>query len=831
MPGKPASFSMMIKSGIHIPVKNLEFIDTSYLLKEEKENSIPNRYGVIQHFTVDIKKEGIETKLEGKGTIWQYEIISGEAYSLGMRFSNFHIPEGASVFIYNEKHDQIAGAFTCIDNLENEQLPIADFKGKNAIIEYFEPLNASFPGELIIGSVALAYRKAFLNGIERIGINCPQGANWQDVKHSVCLMTFNDSLYLYYCSGFLINNVREDGTPYFQTASHCLNNNYMASTLVTFFNFEQPTCSVDSILFSPSIAGATMIASSSYSDFSLLKLSQFPPNSYMPYYAGWNAKIQYAKSGTCIHHPSRLPKCISYDTMPPRNYPFSINWQDTSATPISEPGTHWEVLFSRGSIENGSSGSPLFNENKEVIGQLHGGSSMDGFFGKFNLSWNYYNPRSKQLKYWLDPDSTGIMNLEGSYIPIKPRSSFISKYTDACNGATIKFKDFSKYAPKKWRWKISPGGYQYINGTDSTRANPEVVFKNEGKFSVSLITSNDFGSDTLTMPDYISSVYIHTRLLGIPGDNIVCGCDLTNYKVSATGAVSYAFGIERNDKITAVANKDSLFLNLKPEMKKYGSFNSWIRVTGMNRSCISSDSLTMQINMPVNDDIENAIQLHDGNNPPLTNFCASVEKNEPHPTENSCFSQNSWCAEGVNPEQLLNHSIWFWFNAPSIGMITIDTRGLNNKIAIYEADSANQIISGNSQSYKIIAANDNRSVMDSTAYLSNIKLQPYKTYWLQAEGDNQETGYFSIQLMGNSVEVMPNPSSGAFKITFLSMEAGMADVQVITSAGIVVFSGRFNVSPDSNQFEINLSGLARGMYYLNSRINGNISRAKLLLIN
>jgi len=84
--------------------------------------------------------------------------------------------------------------------------------------------------------------------------------------------------------------------------------------------------------------------------------------------------------------------------------------------------------------------------------------------------------------------------------------------------------------------------------------------------------------------------------------------------------------------------------------------------------------------------------------------------------------------------------------------------------------------------------------------------------------------------MGNSVEVMPNPSSGVFTITFLSMKAGMAEVQILTSTGVVVFSGKLNISPDSNQFEINLSNLARGMYYLYSNINGDISRAKLLLI-
>jgi hypothetical protein len=44
-------------------------------------------------------------------------------------------------------------------------------------------------------------------------------------------MTFNDSRYEYYCTGSLVNNVREDGTPYFLTANHCISTNAMAQTL------------------------------------------------------------------------------------------------------------------------------------------------------------------------------------------------------------------------------------------------------------------------------------------------------------------------------------------------------------------------------------------------------------------------------------------------------------------------------------------------------------------------------------------------------------------------------------------------------------------------
>jgi PKD repeat protein len=829
-PGKPESFKFMNKRAVQIPLKYLNSIDTSYLLAEEKEKAIPNRYGIVQHIRIDIKEEGLATKIDGKGTIWQYELKSEEASSIGIRFSSFHLPDGASVFIYNEDHNRVAGAFTSIDNLSIKQLPIADFMGKNAIIEYFEPFNTTFPGELIIGSVALAYKKMFINGIDRIGINCPAGANWQDVKHSVCLMTFNDSLYLFYCTGFLVNNVREDGTPYFQTASHCLNNNSMAATLVTFFNYEEATCGVDSILFSPSLSGATVIANSAYSDFSLLMLSQYPPKSYLPYYAGWNANIQYAESGTCIHHPSRLTKCISFDTIPPRNYPFSINWHDSSSYPISEPGTHWEVLFSRGSIESGSSGAPLFNENQLVIGQLHGGTSVDGFFGKFNLSWDYKNSVTQQLKYWLDPDSTGAYTLEGTFLSKRPRASFSAKVTHACNGATIRLRDFSKYAPNQWRWSVSPSGYQFVNGTDSTSRNPEIVFNNAGKFSVTLIATNGYGSDTLTRTDYINSIYIHVQLSGLPLDKVVCGCNLKDYALTASDAINYTFSIEKKDKISMKMKQDSVFLTLNPGENKNGSFNSWIRVTGTNESCISFDSTLIEISIPVNDDIENAIALIPGRNPSYTNFCASVQQNEPNPPAVSCYSQMGWCPEDSIVNQVLHNTIWFWFKGPANGFITIDTHGFNDRIAVYSADSAGSIISGNQQTYTLIAANDDRSVSDATALLQNIRVEPYKTYWLQVDGSNSSTGNCTIDLLSNSIEVYPNPSTGTFNIILSFIDSGIADVEIFSSMGTMVYSDHFEVTHEANNFSFDISSLPRGFYFMQARINGTLTKARLMLI-
>jgi PKD repeat protein len=829
-PGIPESYRLGSKKEEIIPSKGLNVIDTAYLLAEDKEKGIQNRFGVVEQMEVNIKKEGLATNIDGKGTIWQYELTSQAAYSLGIHFSTFHLPEGATVFIYNEARTHIAGAFTSINNCALNQLPVAGFRGQNAIIEYFEPLNSTFPGELTIGAVSQAYRNLLQPNPNRIGINCPEGAQWQDIKHAVCLMTFFDTQYSYECTGFLVNNMREDGTPYFQTANHCINNSNLAATLVTYFNYENSTCTSSDAMDTMTLAGATISATSDYSDFTLLLLNEYPPSRYFPYFAGWDASNAAPQTGTTIHHPSGTPKCISLDANPPTTYPFSITWQDNNVvTNTTLANTNWEILLTSGIIESGSSGSPLFNEKQLAIGQLHGGTGTDDFYGKFSISWNQSTIPGRQLMHWLDPDNTGTLNLQGTYMTVKPLARFSTIFTKVCKGAPIQFKDQSKFAPKQWKWNITPSGYYFANGTNSNSQNPEIVFFKDGNYSVSLTIANDYGSDSLLKTDYISAGNIQVTLTGLPADGVVCGCNLNDYSMIASGADSYSFKIERTDKISQGSIFNQLYLSLIPAEKKNGSFNSWITVTGTQGTCIVSDSLLLKVSMPPNDDIENAIMLSPGTNGIYSNFCASVQSNEPYPSTSSCLSSDSWCPVLVNPDSVLSHTIWFTFVGPPNGLITIDTRGFNDRIAIYEALNYGDILA-NTTSYKIIAANDDRSTSDLTAFLQNIVVNPNKTYWMQLDGYNKATGDCTISLLGNSIEVYPNPSSGIFNIIFSTMADGVADVQIYSPVGTMVYSEKFNVTLIANHFTFDLSTLSQGIYFIQAKINGTITQAKLMYV-
>lgn len=76
----------------------------------------------------------------------------------------------------------------------------------------------------------------------------------------------------------------------------------------------------------------------------------------------------------------------------------------------------WRVIYDYGITEGGSSGSPIINQHKRVVGQLRGTDDSsydpcdwtDCIYGKFNLSWNGGGSDNNRLKNWLDPNTINV---------------------------------------------------------------------------------------------------------------------------------------------------------------------------------------------------------------------------------------------------------------------------------------------------------------------------------------------------------------------------------------------------------------------------------------
>jgi len=417
MPGTPLSFGKKT-IGADIPVIHLPTVDADALLAEDEAGAvygnIPYRFGTDIEVSYNTDNSGVWHNLPNGGRVWRLGIASAGAYSLNFIMDRFYLPRGAALYILNPDTKDFIGAFTTHNNNADSVFATAPLSGSMVILELYEPADKKGMSTVSIQYVIHAYRNIFStvksissSGACNINVNCPEGLLWQNEKRAVAMILSANNTSV--CSGALVNNVRQDGTPYFLTANHCLMG-ANSSTWIFMFNYESATCIGTNGPNHQTVQGSVIRARDNSSDFALLELNTAPPLDFNVYFAGWSAVDVASDSCVGIHHPSGDIKKISFD------------FDSVSSSGYSGPGnTHWRIgEWELGTTEGGSSGSPLFSKHRKIIGQLHGGTAScnnpSGYdvYGKFSHSWDTGSTPDKRLKDWLDPDDTGTLVLDGA---------------------------------------------------------------------------------------------------------------------------------------------------------------------------------------------------------------------------------------------------------------------------------------------------------------------------------------------------------------------------------------------------------------------------------
>ena len=90
-------------------------------------------YKFMTDFTPDNSGEWF-TLADGT-RVWRLGIRSEGAVSLNLLFSEYELPEGAQLFLYNPSQSQVRGAFTHQNNSEKHLLPVSPIYGDEVIIE------------------------------------------------------------------------------------------------------------------------------------------------------------------------------------------------------------------------------------------------------------------------------------------------------------------------------------------------------------------------------------------------------------------------------------------------------------------------------------------------------------------------------------------------------------------------------------------------------------------------------------------------------------------------------------------------------------------------
>lgn len=398
-------------------------------------------------------------------------------------YDRYWLPDGGKLFAYSSDKRHSIGAFTSINNKGSKKSPQGFASGliysDNIVLEYYQPKGVTEKVIISIEYVVHGYRYIHIpvtrslgeSGNCQVNINCEEGRNWQNEKNAVALILVDGNRY---CTGSLINTTANDNRPLFLTADHCLGGwansvkydaiNHPNITHYSFYwHYEHPTCSnspTEPVI--RSTVGATVVANNSSSDFALIRLTENPANSsnITPYYLGWDRSGNSGTGGVGIHHPSGDVKKIA--TL---NHPTTNN----SDGNYNYWRHYWDSTTNGYSVtEGGSSGSPLINNSRHIIGQLRGGSSINcsnpsqdfAVYGKFNVSWTGNNATDarRRLKDWLDPLNTNPQTLNGigTYGNLS-----ISGPTTICDQATYTIENLPAGTTVEWS---ATGNAQLVSG-------------------------------------------------------------------------------------------------------------------------------------------------------------------------------------------------------------------------------------------------------------------------------------------------------------------------------------------------------------------------------
>ncbi len=402
------------------------------------------RFGYEFDVAIDIIHDGMLEVLPNGDHLYRALIHSKDANTLNFVFSTYQLPKGASVYFYNDEKTDLLGAYTDAFNNTDKLLGTWMVEGSKIWIEYLEPKAVIGQGKLFLSKVIHGYRsvsKSVEKSINSSGschldVNCSIGddfdAQKERLRHSVALIVMDG----FVCSGALINNVNTNGIPFFLTANHCDKGD--SATWAFRFNWVSPTSSCASTSSSTTpldkhtTSGAKTLVTNTNSDVRLLTISGGLDPDWDLELAGWDRSGEIPSDFVVgIHHPSG-------DVMKVSRENHRLSKQQVSF--MGERADMWQVTnWDKGATESGSSGSPLFDAQGRIIGQLAGGSAkcnglvdnnLFDMYGRFDISWGQGNAKSTRLADWLDPENTGTMVLNSVTYSATERASLDDKYLE-----------------------------------------------------------------------------------------------------------------------------------------------------------------------------------------------------------------------------------------------------------------------------------------------------------------------------------------------------------------------------------------------------------------
>jgi photosystem II stability/assembly factor-like uncharacterized protein len=405
------------------------------------------------------------------------------------------------------------------------------------------------------------------------------------------------------------------------------------------------------------------------------------------------------------------------------------------------------------------------------------------------------------------------------------RADFSVSNNKACRNTPVVFEDHSSGSVASYQWNFGPGA---VPSTATTKGPHSVYFTSNGKKSVSLTVLKNASNDVENKTSFIEIVDTIDFMVS-PDTVSICG----NTPVTVYASENYEYTWSPAEGLDKTTGNKVIALP---------GISTTYNIAATHGSCTASKSLTIFVTP--NDNICDALPLVEGLNGPFSNTCATKEEEEPVPPPGSsgdgCQTQDGWC----KGEDRIDNSLWFTFEAPDNGVVSIESEGFDNQIAVYSSPSCEDIRIHN---YTLLKANDDYPYKaDYSATIQELTgLTPGKIYWVQVDGSyGGVSGTFTLKLNYYrlsginepytpdeiAVDVYPNPSQdGLFNIMTGKNSSSDFSLLIRNNNGETVYTETGHTSTHGTVIPINLAHLRSGLYLLEIQFENEVFHTKIII--
>lgn len=449
-------------AGVVMPELDLSKANAEDALEDAKGNPGGWRFALPYEVQISPGTHGKWKRAADGQMFWQYRVQAPSAVHLNFGFGTYWLPEGAALRIEATDGSEKIRPFTAADNETHRQLWTPTLAAQDVTLTLTAPPERYQDIELSLTRINQGYR-----GFQFPGKVCKSGncntdvaclANddpWNQERRSVAAIGTNGTRF---CTGSLMNNTANNKRMLLATATHCNVNASNAASVVAYWNFESATCRRPGSAASGNVnigpttdfqTGAIFLAATpafnssggtatNKSDWTLLELDDPANPASRLYWAGWDRSgntptcsapgSSSATNGLCasIHHPNGDEKRITFSeqnmqTAPignAQNVHWLVQWDTTPPVLANITGSG---TLPPSVTEPGSSGSPIYNANRRLVGVLSGGASFCGAstsqltdqYGKLSHAWEGLGSASTRVRDYLDPTNSGATTLGG----------------------------------------------------------------------------------------------------------------------------------------------------------------------------------------------------------------------------------------------------------------------------------------------------------------------------------------------------------------------------------------------------------------------------------